>query len=1327
MKRYTYYILTVLLAFVSQAAQAQTEQDALYIYRNDGGFNAFFFDDIDRFEYSCIDTLGVEHEDYVVQEVYALDTLYRIPISAIDSVSFVTPETVYRNDITHTNESDLWNYIVSGDTLQFTLAAQTPQRLIPKVGDKLVRYDVTPNLPVGIFGQVAKVSNASDGTIVDINPLAPQDLMVQYVGKGKLEIYSRDDESSSRAQFGSKEGLTFDDSTHDEDFEEDPFEFSGSLNDFLKLLLMYKSGNVTALATGEGEIYYKASPRTSFRGFYSVGLSGINIAVTKRNETTYKIRTKNKGSLTIRGDIPIIKLKKWIPKTPLIGEVQIGVSGNVSIEGTFEYSQDSKVSCYSSIQYSTRVKEIDAWGYPVYYNVPDLSVNPSTHVLEHASKFAADSKLSGMIGGVATLSAQDLVAAYQKRDVDLESKAFFDVTLRADLGYKVQSDFPLTISRELPNIITDTSTEGYETLSKEGTYSTSWVVTGKLIVKALYVVGKTWTFIDKTLTKSNGSILPPVVNMDAGYSSSSKDLTAKASLSGFTPYFIYPGFALYRKGELMSSYFRPTQYSGSANRPDKNTEHSFKNLEEDLYEVYPAFQFLGGEYLGAPSAVVVVGTPELKPSPSKLNFTSEGETQTIELECKLYNKLDTICGNGYGDWWTCDIVGADLDKYNITVKPNESESERTSHLEFKASVEDTNPLISEKKSVDIYQSGMTQFTVTPTIIDVPGYSQDFQNGNLTKQVTVTYSKSAKSLRLRSHDESWLTADDGGGIGSGSNTCNINIKANTSTKNSRQDTITVELTRADGSIVSKDIIVKQSALSIKVEPKPSEITLQAQAKEGSDVSDTKTVNIVITPYDDFIVSLIKEHSVKPNVEWIKYSQNGTSLQIWAEDNPMEEDRENTLTYTLTLATGETYPCTIKVKQLKKDADPSIIEAGVIYFDATESDKTITIDNPNVEKIENVNPVNGWIGALSSGLELTVTVKENTTPDERRGTLQVIVKMKDDTKATLYYKVVQRAPDAVSPSVAHVYPTSLYFPAKGETQDIKVYYGQYTRSGYSISNDGRDWVSVMNDGEGNMGIRVKPNTTGAERTCTVTVYMTSSTADRPSADEMEAFPITVKQAANALEPGQIAMQSVASFTFTAAALMQDSKTGGTIRKEYTETFSSPNISFTQKGTAVHVQASKNYKDGYDSYQNLIEFDITSFGDNFVRAKIENLSFRHIYQDTYIDFTTPGLYGKSDDVEIELSGIDWQGSLSNYKDDQQSEFVFDGDVKTGVNFKKMTETKLYYSEETPKQYFNYVNSNDNSASLALQFTAKGESLARKQSTQQAAGNVTVGDITW
>ena len=146
MRNFVYRLLAVgclVLGGGILPASAQQAQDALYIFRNDGRFNAFFFDDIERFEYSKIDTLGVEHEDYVVQEVYALDTIFRIPISAIDSVAFVTPETVYKKDVIKANPL-ISDYVVDSDSASWIrLSASVPTSMLPKKGDKWLR--VTDN------------------------------------------------------------------------------------------------------------------------------------------------------------------------------------------------------------------------------------------------------------------------------------------------------------------------------------------------------------------------------------------------------------------------------------------------------------------------------------------------------------------------------------------------------------------------------------------------------------------------------------------------------------------------------------------------------------------------------------------------------------------------------------------------------------------------------------------------------------------------------------------------------------------------------------------------------------------------------------------------------------------------------------------------------------------------------------------------------------------------------------------------------------------------------------------------------------------------------
>lgn len=145
---------------------AQQKQEALYVFRNDGQFNAFFFADIDRFEYSRVDTFGVEHDKFVVQEVHTIDSIFRIPLSAIDSVAFVTPETKYKQDVILPDAS-ISDYIVASDSSNwFRLSANTPASMIPKKGSKIVIAQRSKYLPKGLGGIIANVEQSSNGYTV---------------------------------------------------------------------------------------------------------------------------------------------------------------------------------------------------------------------------------------------------------------------------------------------------------------------------------------------------------------------------------------------------------------------------------------------------------------------------------------------------------------------------------------------------------------------------------------------------------------------------------------------------------------------------------------------------------------------------------------------------------------------------------------------------------------------------------------------------------------------------------------------------------------------------------------------------------------------------------------------------------------------------------------------------------------------------------------------------------------------------------------------------------------------------------------------------------
>ena len=200
--RYTLlYILTLLLSVFSvQTVNAQAKQDALYIFRNDGGFNAFFFADINRIEYSKIDTLGVEQDDYVVQEVYALDSIFRIPLNAIDSVSFVTPETKYRADA-FVAKANLVDYVIASDSSTwFRVKKETPASLLPKVGDKLLIEQSCDLLPGGFSGKVTAVDQAADGITVRTERISLTEVYEQYVWKfDGSELDSEPDAARRRA------------------------------------------------------------------------------------------------------------------------------------------------------------------------------------------------------------------------------------------------------------------------------------------------------------------------------------------------------------------------------------------------------------------------------------------------------------------------------------------------------------------------------------------------------------------------------------------------------------------------------------------------------------------------------------------------------------------------------------------------------------------------------------------------------------------------------------------------------------------------------------------------------------------------------------------------------------------------------------------------------------------------------------------------------------------------------------------------------------------------------------------------------------------------
>lgn len=186
MKRRLYLI--ILLAAIAFSGMAQTVGEAFYIYRNDGGFNAFFRDEIDSIAYSHYDADSLFYDEIVTQLVYTVDSVYKIPLAVIDSVGFVQPETVYKEDAKQL-VGELFDYLIKADSLLLTFDSSLPSTLLPIVGDKLVATELTDKLPLGFTGTVRLVETTSEGYLVTCDSLALEDAVEQFYGVAELVTY----------------------------------------------------------------------------------------------------------------------------------------------------------------------------------------------------------------------------------------------------------------------------------------------------------------------------------------------------------------------------------------------------------------------------------------------------------------------------------------------------------------------------------------------------------------------------------------------------------------------------------------------------------------------------------------------------------------------------------------------------------------------------------------------------------------------------------------------------------------------------------------------------------------------------------------------------------------------------------------------------------------------------------------------------------------------------------------------------------------------------------------------------------------------------------
>ena len=204
-------MLAVLIvpASMLNEVQAQTEPEAFYIYQNDGHFDGFFYDEVEKISYSRLDTLGVEHDDFISQEIVTADSTYRIMLSAIDSIGFQQPEVIYNPKVKNLpyDYDGVYGYI-SGYDLEndaFYVYSWIPENRLPKIGD-VYKYDGDSNITMERLqstwaGKVVSITKEQYNNmevykvqckfIEDISDIIKQLILVEEYSQNNGNVYYR--------------------------------------------------------------------------------------------------------------------------------------------------------------------------------------------------------------------------------------------------------------------------------------------------------------------------------------------------------------------------------------------------------------------------------------------------------------------------------------------------------------------------------------------------------------------------------------------------------------------------------------------------------------------------------------------------------------------------------------------------------------------------------------------------------------------------------------------------------------------------------------------------------------------------------------------------------------------------------------------------------------------------------------------------------------------------------------------------------------------------------------------------------------------------------
>lgn len=632
-------LLLLVLPLAVLPVVAQSSTDAFYIYQNDGHFDGFFYDQVQKISYSRIDTAGVEWDDFVAQEIVTADSTYLIMLSAIDSVSFVQPEIRFNPQMRMLDQDGTAQYVIRADGMMLVLKGNTPVSLQPKPGEVVACVKV-PGKDDPFVGRVVSTYEFDGQLCVACEKVTDlKDIFDQFITVE--EVISNDEGHHIRRRIAGM-GPRYREGNWNGDLFQMNVDLTDSyaLNDAWSVNFSLHAGfgmraqvvyNITwtkfylkMLLEERTELGFKTTIDGKIFGFDNILEQGAFAKVLLAM-----------SRLHFPAQFPLLYIDV-APKPFVRGEAHFNVGLNLGVS-TRIFQQSFLISSE-----------------PPYFDFHLISPNRYEWVKPSLSLTA---ELNGM------------VQAGVKYPFVIANEDFLDKIFKWNIGNTLYTGPKLTGAISLDILKAVSGSGVYEAFKDTKLNAYMYSFDNELSFKMKGLFGKT---VKRTYARSlpMGAVemgaFPQFDNIKYELKGEQEnDLHASMDVNGevFLPQYL--GFALYDiKGRLLQQKFRDEQYL--LNTFNK-VEVDFKNLANGAYIVRPLTRVLGLDVpIYANECKFDINVPLLKLNPSVLKFDEEGGSRIVEVEGGLGGELTYYCEQG----WIHPTVHSRETVINVEVDPN---------------------------------------------------------------------------------------------------------------------------------------------------------------------------------------------------------------------------------------------------------------------------------------------------------------------------------------------------------------------------------------------------------------------------------------------------------------------------------------------------------------------------------------------------------------------------------------------------------------------------------------------------------------------------------